>query len=102
MSRLHIPTVEQSPDASKPLLDAVKKQLGVVPNLMKLVGKGNIPETIPETLVDYGLRTGNTELLTMLPKHLPLASLPGNLLIRYAEFAFSAGSPTIAASLRTN
>ena len=38
MSRLHIPTVEQSLDASKPLLDAVKKQLGVVPNLMKLVG----------------------------------------------------------------
>jgi len=38
MSRLNIPTVEQSPDASKPLLDAVKKQLGVVPNMMKLIG----------------------------------------------------------------
>lgn len=38
MSRLHIPTVEQSLEASKPMLDAVKKQLGVVPNLMKLVG----------------------------------------------------------------
>jgi uncharacterized peroxidase-related enzyme len=38
MSRLNIPAVEQSPDASKPLLDAVKKQLGVVPNMMKLIG----------------------------------------------------------------
>lgn len=38
MSRIAIPTVEQSPVASKPLLAAVHKQLGVVPNLMKLVG----------------------------------------------------------------
>jgi uncharacterized peroxidase-related enzyme len=38
MSRLHIPSIETSPVASVPLLDAVKKQLGVVPNLMKLVG----------------------------------------------------------------
>jgi uncharacterized peroxidase-related enzyme len=38
MSRLSIPTVEQSLPASQPLLAAVHKQLGVVPNLMKLVG----------------------------------------------------------------
>jgi uncharacterized peroxidase-related enzyme len=38
MSRINIPSAEQSPAASRPLLDAVKKQLGVVPNLMKLVG----------------------------------------------------------------
>ena len=38
MSRITIPTVDQSPTASKPLLDAVHKQLGVVPNLMKLIG----------------------------------------------------------------
>ncbi len=38
MSRITIPTVEQAPDASKPLLAAVKQQLGVVPNLMKVVG----------------------------------------------------------------
>ena len=38
MSRLSIPTVDQSLAASKPLLAAVEKQLGVVPNLMKLVG----------------------------------------------------------------
>jgi uncharacterized peroxidase-related enzyme len=38
MSRLPIPTVDTAPEASKPLLAAVKQQLGVVPNLMKLVG----------------------------------------------------------------
>ncbi|MBK8738433.1 MAG: carboxymuconolactone decarboxylase family protein [Betaproteobacteria bacterium] len=38
MSRLSIPTVDTAPEASKPLLAAVRKQLGVVPNLMKLVG----------------------------------------------------------------
>lgn len=38
MSRISIPAVEQSVEASKPLLAAVKQQLGVVPNLMKLVG----------------------------------------------------------------
>ncbi len=38
MSRLSIPTVDTSPEASKPLLAAVKQSLGVVPNLMKLVG----------------------------------------------------------------
>lgn len=38
MNRIAIPTAEQSPAASQPLLEAVNKQLGVVPNLMKLVG----------------------------------------------------------------
>ncbi len=38
MSRLTIPNAEQTPDASKPLLEAVNKQLGIVPNLMKLIG----------------------------------------------------------------
>ena len=38
MSRISIPTVDNSVEESKPLLAAVHKQLGVVPNLMKLVG----------------------------------------------------------------
>jgi uncharacterized peroxidase-related enzyme len=38
MSRISIPTVEQSLPAAQPLLAAVQQQLGVVPNLMKLVG----------------------------------------------------------------
>lgn len=38
MSRIAIPTQAETPTASRPLLDAVNKQLGVVPNLMKVVG----------------------------------------------------------------
>ncbi len=38
MSRIQIPTVQASHALSRPLLAAVQKQLGVVPNLMKLVG----------------------------------------------------------------
>ena len=38
MSRLSIPTLENSPEASKPTLNAVHKQLGVVPNLFRLIG----------------------------------------------------------------
>jgi uncharacterized peroxidase-related enzyme len=37
MSRIAVPTREAAPEASKPLLDAVEKQLGVVPNLFRLV-----------------------------------------------------------------
>jgi uncharacterized peroxidase-related enzyme len=38
MSRISTPTIENSPEASKPLLAAVHRQLGVVPNMMRLVG----------------------------------------------------------------
>jgi uncharacterized peroxidase-related enzyme len=38
MPRISIPAIDQTPAATRPLLDAVKKQLGVVPNLMKVVG----------------------------------------------------------------
>ena len=38
MSRLTIPTRRDGPVASQPVLDAVEKQLGVVPNLFRLVG----------------------------------------------------------------
>jgi uncharacterized peroxidase-related enzyme len=38
MSRLPIPTRDDAPATSQPLLDAVGKQLGVIPNLFRLVG----------------------------------------------------------------
>jgi len=38
MNRINLPAVEQVPAASRPLLDAVQKQLGMVPNLMKMLG----------------------------------------------------------------
>ena len=37
MSRLAIPARDDVPEASKPVLDAVHKQLGVVPNMFRLV-----------------------------------------------------------------
>jgi uncharacterized peroxidase-related enzyme len=37
MSRLTIPTLADAPGASKPILDAVNQQLGVVPNLFRLL-----------------------------------------------------------------
>ncbi len=36
MSRITIPTAEAVPAASQPILDAVGKSLGVVPNLFKV------------------------------------------------------------------
>lgn len=38
MSRIAIPSLDDAPEASKPVLDAVHKQLGVVPNLFRLIG----------------------------------------------------------------
>lgn len=38
MSRIAIPAADATPSASRPLLEAVHQQLGVVPNLMKMVG----------------------------------------------------------------
>lgn len=38
MSRIAIPAREDAPKKSQPLLDAVEKQLGVVPNLFRLIG----------------------------------------------------------------
>ncbi|MEO5612554.1 MAG: carboxymuconolactone decarboxylase family protein, partial [Sphingomicrobium sp.] len=37
MSRINIPAREDAPANSQPFLDAVEKQLGVVPNLFRLV-----------------------------------------------------------------
>jgi uncharacterized peroxidase-related enzyme len=47
MSRIAIPSLEASPDASRPLLDAVIKQLGSAPNLFRLLG------TSPAALEGY-------------------------------------------------
>jgi len=38
MSRISIPAADQTAQAAKPMLASVKQQLGVVPNLMKLLG----------------------------------------------------------------
>ena len=39
MSRLAIPDRDAVPDASRPILDAVQKQLGAVPNMFRLIAQ---------------------------------------------------------------
>jgi uncharacterized peroxidase-related enzyme len=39
MSRLVIPTGDDVPEASRPVLDAVQQQLGVVPNMFRLIAQ---------------------------------------------------------------
>ena len=41
MSRLAIPARDDVPEASKPILDAVQKQLGVVPNMFRLIAQSS-------------------------------------------------------------
>ena len=41
MSRLAIPARDDLPEASKPILDAVHKQLGVVPNMFRLIAQSS-------------------------------------------------------------
>ena len=41
------PTIEDAPETARPLLQAVKRQLGVAPNLMRLISNS------PETLAGY-------------------------------------------------
>ncbi len=75
MSRLTIPTVEQSPEASKPLLDAVKKQLGVVPNLMKLIG--NSPAAL-EGYLSLNGAVAKGKLNTQMRERIALATAEFN------------------------
>ena len=48
MSRIAIPTRDTAPAASQPLLDAVGRKLGVIPNLFRLIG--NSPAGLEGTL----------------------------------------------------
>lgn len=52
MSRLAVPPRDAAPEASKPLLDAVHKQLGVVPNLFRLVANSPVALTAFTSLRD--------------------------------------------------
>jgi uncharacterized peroxidase-related enzyme len=70
MSRISIPSVENSLDASKPLLAAVHQQLGVVPNLMKLVGHS--PAAL-EGYLSLNGAMGKSSLSTALREQIALA-----------------------------
>jgi uncharacterized peroxidase-related enzyme len=74
MSRLSIPAVVDAPAASRPLLAAVHKKLGVVPNLMKLLGQS------PAALEGYLALSG------ALDKGVLNAKLRESLALAVAEF----------------
>jgi uncharacterized peroxidase-related enzyme len=77
MSRLPIPaSIETSPAASQPLLQAVKKQLGMVPNLFRLVG--NSPAALEGYLgLNGALAKGALEAPTRERIALAVAELNG-------------------------
>jgi len=76
MNRISMPTTEQTPAATLPLLDAVKKQLGVVPNLMKLVG--NSPAALEGYLsLNNALGKGSLESKTRERIALAIAEFNG-------------------------
>jgi uncharacterized peroxidase-related enzyme len=77
MSRLPIPaSIETSPTASQPLLQAVKKQLGMVPNLFRLVG--NSPAALEGYLgLNGALAKGTLEAPTRERIALAVAELNG-------------------------
>ena len=52
MSRLAIPARDDVPEASKPILDTVHKQLGVVPNMFRLIAES------PAALQGYSSNSG--------------------------------------------
>ena len=74
MSRLSIPAVVDAPAASQPLLAVVHKKLGVVPNLMKLLGQS------PAALEGYLSLSG------ALDKGVLNAKLRESLALSVAEF----------------
>jgi uncharacterized peroxidase-related enzyme len=76
MNRIKLPNPNQTPDDSLTLLNAVKKQLGVVPNLMKLVG--NSPAALEGYLsLNAALAKGNIDVKTRERIALAMAEFNG-------------------------
>jgi len=62
MSRLTIPARDDVPDASKPILDAVQKQLGVVPNMFRLIAQS--PAVLEGFAANNGALTRTLDIRT--------------------------------------
>lgn len=77
MSRIPTPaTIESAPEASRPLLEAVKQQLGSVPNLFRLVA--NSPASLEGHLGMFGaLGKGQLSLATRQRIALAVAEVNG-------------------------
>jgi uncharacterized peroxidase-related enzyme len=75
MSRLSIPTLDTAPEASKATLENVHKQLGVVPNLFRLIG--NSPAALTAFTSFQGAMSKTLDLRTRERIALAVAQVNG-------------------------
>ena len=75
MSRLFIPTLDTAPEASKATLENVHKQLGVVPNLFRLIG--NSPAALTAFTSFQGAMSKTLDLRTRERIALAVAQVNG-------------------------
>jgi uncharacterized peroxidase-related enzyme len=75
MSRLVIPARDDVPEASKPILDAVHKQLGVVPNMFRLIAQS--PAALQGFAANNGALTRTLDLKTRERIALAVAQVNG-------------------------
>lgn len=75
MSRLVIPARDHVPAASRPILDAVEKQLGVVPNMFRLIAQS--PAALTGFAANNGALTGALDMKTRERIALAVAEVNG-------------------------
>jgi uncharacterized peroxidase-related enzyme len=75
MSRLAIPARDEVPEASKPILDAVHKQLGVVPAMFRLIATS--PAVLQGFTANSGALTKTLDLKTRERIALAVAQVDG-------------------------
>ena len=75
MSRLAIPAREDVPEASKPILDAVHKQLGLVPNMFRLIAQS--PAALQGFTANNGALTKTLDVKTRERIALAVAQVNG-------------------------
>src|SRR5215831_13118432 len=75
MSRLTIPARDNVPEASRPILDAVQKQLGVVPNMFRLIAQS--PAALQGFTANSGALTKTLDVKTRERIALAVAQVNG-------------------------
>jgi uncharacterized peroxidase-related enzyme len=75
MSRLSIPARDEAPAASQPILDAVQKQLGVVPNMFRMIAQS--PAALQGFVANNGALTKALDVRTRERIALAVAQVNG-------------------------
>jgi uncharacterized peroxidase-related enzyme len=75
MTRLAIPTPDDVPEAARPILDTVRKQLGVVPNMFRLIARS--PAALQGFTANNGALTRTLDLKTRERIALAVAQVNG-------------------------